>query len=270
MIALPTRVLPPVTATALTSYQTAVDDTPGGYAARVAKAKSLFTAKNNPDDAVFRVIRSELTAMCSGALRCVYCEDSARDQVEHFRPKTLYPEAAFQWKNYVYACNRCNRVKSDKFAVFRSSDGAYENVTRLRHAPIVPPTEGRPVLLFGRLDDPLQFLDLDLVDTFFFTVRAGLTPDNAKRAEYTITELKLNERDELPIGRRQSYEDYRARVREYCSRRDEDVQSSELEVLRRNLQRCNHPTVWEEMKRQRDAVPELSALFDDAPETLHW
>lgn len=270
MIALPPRPLPLITATALASYQTLVDDTQGGYAARVEKSKSLFAYKNTPENTVFRVIRTELTAMCSGALRCIYCEDSARDQVEHFQPKTLYPDVAFVWENYVYACGRCNRMKGAKFAVFRDSDGAFEDVTRPRHAAVVPPTKGRPVFLFGRLDEPLQFLELDLVDTYFFTVRRGLSAEDAKRADYTITELKLNIRDELPMARREAYRDYRARVHEYCRRRDAGAIPRELETLRGNLQRCGHPTVWQEMKRQRATVAELTALFVEVPEALHW
>ena len=270
MIALPPRALPAATALSLAKHQAMVDNTTGTYADRVAKAKSLFSEKNTPSDPLFRIIRAELTAMCSGAMRCVYCEDSARDQVEHFRPKTLYPESAFEWENYAYTCGRCNRIKLDKFAVFRNSDGAFEDVTRARHASIVPPTPGRPVFLFGRVDDPLEFLELDLVDTFYFVPRAGLSAENARRAEYTREELKLNSRDELPIARRQAYEDFRARVSEYCLHRDADVAPRELVVLRDNLRRCNHPTVWLEMKRQRTSIAELRQLFANAPEALEW
>ena len=33
--------------------------------------------------------------MCAGAKRCMYCEDSAADEVEHHLPKNLYPEFVF-------------------------------------------------------------------------------------------------------------------------------------------------------------------------------
>ena len=71
-------------------------------------------ASSNP---TFRKVRESLTRMCSGAQRCVYCEDSVGDEVEHIEPKDLYPCLVFLWTNYVYACGRCNGGKSNKFAV---------------------------------------------------------------------------------------------------------------------------------------------------------
>jgi hypothetical protein len=32
----------------------------------------------------------------------------------------------------------------------------------------------------------------------------------------------------------------------------------------------HHPTVWKEMKRQHNLIPELAQLFADAPEALEW
>ncbi|MBX3729546.1 MAG: hypothetical protein KF858_10215 [Candidatus Sumerlaeia bacterium] len=46
----------------------------------------------------------------------MYCEDSRATDIEHIRPKEHYPEVAFVWENYAYACNVCNQqYKSDRY-----------------------------------------------------------------------------------------------------------------------------------------------------------
>ena len=50
-----------------------------------------------------------------GARRCGYCEDSDGDEIEHIKPRDLYPEKTFAWENYLLACGQCNRSKSSRF-----------------------------------------------------------------------------------------------------------------------------------------------------------
>lgn len=49
--------------------------------------------------------------------KCAFCEvfpeDSGHIEVEHFNPKSLYPEETFQWNNLLPACRRCNGSKDD-------------------------------------------------------------------------------------------------------------------------------------------------------------
>lgn len=47
--------------------------------------------------------------------RCMYCEDSRGTDFEHFWPKRRYPERSFRWRNLLWACTGCNRVKGDRF-----------------------------------------------------------------------------------------------------------------------------------------------------------
>lgn len=57
-----------------------------------------------------------LQAMCSGIERCMYCEDSAGTAIEHFRPKSRFPDTCYNWKNYLWACSFCNsNLKRDEF-----------------------------------------------------------------------------------------------------------------------------------------------------------
>lgn len=49
--------------------------------------------------------------------KCVYCESplnvSGDEQVEHYYPKSRYPEQTFVWDNLFPACLMCNRSKGD-------------------------------------------------------------------------------------------------------------------------------------------------------------
>lgn len=83
----------------LNDYQKDVD-TKLDYAQRVSAAKRLFKLRNISKNKTFQLVRATLDKMCSGARRCCYCEDSCADEVEHIRPKDLYPELVFVWENY--------------------------------------------------------------------------------------------------------------------------------------------------------------------------
>src|SRR5207302_3381327 len=82
--------LPSNTAKELQNFQDKIDLI-SDYAAKVAASKSQFALKNKPQNQTFVEIRKGLTKMCAGARRCVYCEDSCADEVEHIKPKNLYP-----------------------------------------------------------------------------------------------------------------------------------------------------------------------------------
>ncbi len=51
--------------------------------------------------------------------KCSYCESAighrGEGQVEHFKPKSLFPSLAYEWDNYFLACGGCNRPKSNKW-----------------------------------------------------------------------------------------------------------------------------------------------------------
>lgn len=269
MIRLADIALPDEARLGLERYQQKVDDHPD-YAARVKAAKEHFSARNNRHDPVFGIVRGKLKEICVGARRCGYCEDSVADEVEHIRPKDLYPELVFVWENYLYACGPCNGPKSSKFAVIDEATGALVDVTRRRGHPVVPPQSGNPALIDPRWEDPLQFLDLDIVDTFTFLVADGLSATDAARANYTIEVLHLNDRDHLIESRHNAYGSYRARLHEYREMRVADVAPESLSALVSGLREMPHPTVWAEMKRQHGLIAELRPLFGDFPEAMEW
>jgi uncharacterized protein (TIGR02646 family) len=265
MIQLPEIPLPEKVARRLEAWQDEVDALPD-YPTRVEAAVKRFKTRNKKDDPTFGAVRSTLAEMCSGSQRCVYCEDSAAYQVEHVHPKAIYPDMVFRWPNYVFACGWCNGPKSDQFEVFQDPDDVLVDVTRWRGSLLQAPAPGSPVLIHPRTENGLDFLSLDLAGTFLFLPRQGLSPRNRIRAERTITILRLNARDALAESRNAAFNDYLAHLERYVEEKHRNAQ--DLAERRARLMRRGHPTVWFEMRRQRESYSTLAALFGEAPELL--
>ena len=165
--------------------------------------------------------------------------------------------------NYLYACGPCNGWKSNKFVVIDDT-GAFVDVTRPYKAPVVRPASGDAALIDPRRENPLDFLMLDLRETFEFTPIADAGTQDYERASYTIEVLGLNDRDYLVMARKTAFEIYRALLCTYGRERDPQRRYVGMRAIRDN----NHPTVWWEMKRQRQRWEELANLFAHAPEFL--
>jgi len=94
------------------------------------RAAELWKAKSKE---AFAEIRGTLREMAGGRNRCMYCEDNEGTDIEHFWPKSEYPNRAFSWSNYLLACAYCNsNFKRTKF----------------------PTTNGQPDLLDPTAEDP--------------------------------------------------------------------------------------------------------------------
>lgn len=234
------------------------------YPGRIAKGKALWEAKNRNQ---FDAIRIALEALCPGARRCHYCEDSAADEIEHIWPKTFYPCKVFRWANYLYACGSCNgSSKRDQFAVFDEHEERVDLIRR-KHDPVVPPPAGDPVFIDPRREDPMDYLDLDL-GTGVFVPRAPEGSREYLRADYTIKVLKLNERDYLKHARLSAYRSYLDSLRQYVQDKRAGADEDRLLAKRREIEGRHHPTVWREMIRIRDRDPELRSLFAEAAELI--
>jgi hypothetical protein len=269
MIRLPDLTLPPAAQKKLNTYQGEINAIVD-YVTRVEQAKTSFSSRNRKGNATFDAIKDTLTTMCAGAQRCAYCEDSAADEVEHIRPKDLYPEAVFVWLNYLYACGPCNGPKNSQFAVLDPTSGALIDVTRPRGAPVAPPPAGSPVLIDPRVEDPCGFMELDLRDTFWFVPRGKPGTTEHERGKYTIRVLGLNVREFLPKARQQAFKDYKAHLTQYRLKVEQGAPRRHLRRLEEDIKGRQHPTVWSEMKRQHDAIPSLTTLFRAVPQALGW
>ncbi len=205
--------------------------------------------------------------MCWGHCRCVYCEDSLADEIEHFWPKDLYPDKVFAWENYLYACGPCNGPKGNAFAVLPTGSNVATSVARAKGDAIVQPLAGDAALLDPRCDDPLDYLELDIVETFVFRPRPGIGARAKERARYTIETLGLNARSAVIEARRTAYENLLTVLERVVSLVE---QKRPLDRVRTAVERTTHRSVWEEMKRQHTRVPELTLPFSKAEVALTW
>lgn len=265
LIKMPATPLPDQAANALTALQREINKV-SSYSDRRAQAQKRFEGENRRGNIIFDAVRATLASMCSGACRCMYCEDSAAGEIDHFRPKSLFPDLVFVWLNYLYACGSCNRTKTHRFRI-SLADGNLVDLVHPRQGQATEPQEGSAVLIDPRVDDPMEFLMLDLIGkTLQFMPRHKEGTLEYSRAEYTIECLKLNARDYLLFARQEAYETYCARLCQYVSARN----SPSASRIAAAITRCGHPTVWAEMKSQAHQIPELKRLFENAPEALNW
>ncbi len=269
MLKIRNRSLAAATELGLAGFQATINVI-GAFDFRVQEGKRLFKARNRKSNPVFREIRQVLRRMSRGPNRCMYCEDSSADQIDHFRPKDFYPEVVFRWENYLRSCGRCNRRKNNGFYVIRRRTREIVKVWRSRDDPVVPPPVGNPVFLNPRRENPLELIQLDLRDTFEFVATAAKGTQDYERVRPTIKILGLNDRDDVVKARRNAFGNYSARLEQYITRRDGGATANKLGRLRNALLRLDHPTVWEEMKRQRNLILSIRPLFTAAPEALSW
>ena len=126
-----------------------------------------------PNDASWRLFRSELSSRFSGI--CGYCEERDRGEVDHFKPKSKFPELVYEWTNWVFACHTCNSIyKREKWP----QPGYIDPCTALHH------------------ERPERVFDFDTHDGSI-VVRQGLNEEIRSRAQQTIDDLGLNELEHL-------------------------------------------------------------------------
>ena len=54
--------------------------------------------------------------------RCMFCSGSESSDVEHYRPKAVFPSLAMTWENYLWSCTPCNRHKLNQFPLSGAGD----------------------------------------------------------------------------------------------------------------------------------------------------
>ena len=235
--------------------------------------------------------------MCVGVEICVYCENNEATDIEHIYPKKLYPEKAFTWENYLLACNKCNsHHKSDKFQIFNpQGSNTIENVTPPRGTNAQPANDDA-LFINQRIDDPLEFLELDLLNQrFIFTEKAPTGTRGFERAKFTIELLGLNSRGALIAARKDAVRFYIHRLKTYVAAKksmdfqdlinavdDDEIGSIDqtkvfnqekkriLQSIKRDILEHSHPTVWKELIRQRANLSKTNGLLNDAPEAISW
>jgi uncharacterized protein (TIGR02646 family) len=65
---------------------------------------------------VNQLLMGPLRRMTAG--HCAYCDhfelgEGSRETIDHFRPKSAFPELAYAWDNLFPACDQCQQVKGE-------------------------------------------------------------------------------------------------------------------------------------------------------------
>jgi len=97
----------------------------------------LTRRKNNPkhpfswrSDSCYKQIRQTLSMMT--AAHCAFCDGligvESRETVEHFKPKSQFPELAYEWTNLFPCCDMCQSKKGESFdpALIKPDSEDYE------------------------------------------------------------------------------------------------------------------------------------------------
>ena len=121
-----------------------------------------------PGDSYWRRYHDDLERVFQGL--CAYCEESTRGEVEHFRPKSQFPDLVYCWSNWLFSCYECNRAKGSKWPA-----GGY-----------VDPCA---VYISDRPEHHFQFDTL----TGFIRPHGSLSPSIREKAQRTIDDLGLND-----------------------------------------------------------------------------
>jgi uncharacterized protein (TIGR02646 family) len=239
MLRVARRVLPESTANELASLQQAAD------AALLSGSKPVnaFWAKHRDKPAISEAL-AVLRAMAGDRERCMYCLDSHGTDIEHFWPKTPYPEKLFVWKNLLLGCTECGRYKGTRFPL---------------------DTKGAPLLVDPSADDPWEHLDFDpstgIVSARFDRSTNGYCP----RGQKTTEVLHLDRREALAVGHKKTFRRLAKVVEEFLTRAShdaEDLLGSLREVDEHGLLPwCFSPRGGEEapFSELRSRLPEIFA-----------
>lgn len=261
---------------------------------KAKRAGSLWDAKTGSEagSLAFTEIKDMLISMCIGVEICNYCEQSEASDIEHILPKSLFPDQAFRWTNYLLACKKCNTThKSDAIYIFDPANSA--NAIWVERGTV--PTTTDYAFIQPRLENPMEWMQLNLKD-FLFYARPPHAPGTRgfEKVERTLEILALNNRSSLVKYRTDAFGNYKRLLREYVAVKnatthqelenavtgDPEVnhranfvneQQRILDALQNSIKTGEHFTIWREMIRQQNALPNLiQQLFQQAPEALTW
>lgn len=91
------------------------------------EAERLYT--NARQTKWFTKITTTLATISGPGERCMFCSGSEASQVEHFRPKAVFPNEAMTWTNFLWVCGICNQHKSDHFPPATEPGGRFIDPT---------------------------------------------------------------------------------------------------------------------------------------------
>ncbi len=144
---------------------------------RLARVRAHYTPRwiahyrhgsgTKPGDDQWRAFHDDLARVFFDL--CAYCEEICRGEVDHFRPKSRFPEQVYEWSNWVFACHDCNHSKRDNWPARGYVD------------PCAKTLSARPK----------QFFDFDTL-TGIIKPKGDLSIQRRQKAAQMIQDLRLN------------------------------------------------------------------------------
>ena len=123
-------------------------------------------------------VLTTLRRMMGDRQRCMYCLDSHGTDIEHFWPKTPYPERMFVWLNLLLCCTECGRFKGDRF----------------------PLADGTPLLVDPTAENPWECLDFDPTTGNIVAKFDPERNDYSTKGVETVKLLQLDQREAMASG----------------------------------------------------------------------
>ena len=270
-------------------------DTLSSYKAQVKQAKVLWQnkKKTNPQKSAFNRVEKELQNIAIGANNyCNYCEENVGTTIEHIYPRGLFPNKTFVWENYLWTCKECNgKHKVSQFQIFKNANSS-EIIDLVKDYSFVRPSNEDAVFINPRVENPLDYLQLNLESGLFESKENDTDSRAYKRAAYTLKTLQLNTRKNLVASRQKAYQNYQDLLQQYIDmqkstssealiaifpvsnntkkapwEKQKDLANLEFQAMLFNQA---HPTVWKEMQGQAESTLSLKNLFQQIPEALAW
>ena len=154
------------------------------------------TKPNDVKDTIYKAIDVR-TQLCEDQhYKCAYCESRITkmyNDVEHYRPKSIYYWLGYDWNNLLYACDLCNRT-------FKNNSFPLKDEAKKVTTPGNLSGE-EPLIINPADEDPANHIK------FNRHIMVGITDKGNK----TIELFHLNDRDkraELVHDREVLFEDY--------------------------------------------------------------
>jgi uncharacterized protein (TIGR02646 family) len=183
----------------LRQYQAKVDASPkDGF-----NAQSFWNHRRRKSKTLLAVVAA-LKQMAGPHELCMYCVNSEAGDIEHFRPKTPYPEHMFRWENLLLCCSICGRKKGSQF----------------------PMADGQPLLIDPTSENPWDYLDFEPRTG---NIMARIDPVSQARMPKgltTILTFELNSRQAVSNGYKRTFRRLKTKVEELLQREfvDDDVE----------------------------------------------
>ena len=127
---------------------------------------------SRPTDSRWIEFRPDLMRIFSNL--CAYCEADCKGEVDHFRPKSRFPELVYEWSNWLFACHDCNHAKLFKWPARGYVD------------PCANSESARPE----------HFFEFDTL-TGEILPKVSLSQTRRRKAQNTISDLGLNDHHHL-------------------------------------------------------------------------